>query len=127
MVLRELLREIEGRGVELVPAGDRLRFRPKRNLTSELVEGLREHKAAIVEALEHRDPLIRDVGEVLEMARSIFQRPADPVIPKAPPGRDPLVRRDTQKARFYRGVRARDLQKRQLEDLPHWIRMEESA
>ncbi|MDP9480216.1 MAG: hypothetical protein M3R38_31905, partial [Actinomycetota bacterium] len=52
MVLPELLREIESRGVTLEPAGDRLRFRPKKNLTPALVEGLREHKAEILEALE---------------------------------------------------------------------------
>ena len=52
MILPELLREIEIRGVALSSAGDRLRFRPKSRLTPELVEGLREHKAAILEALE---------------------------------------------------------------------------
>ncbi len=126
MVLPELLREIESRGVTLEPAGDRLRFRPKRNLTPALVEGLREHKAAILEALE--GPKVRSTAEVLEMARAHFGEIAPEsreVAPYPPPepGRDPLVHKHTGKARFSRGVRARDLQRREREGLPPWIRI----
>lgn len=134
MVLPELLREIENRGVELVPAGDRLRFRPKRNLTPELVEGLREHKAEILEALGNGArapdcvPVIRDAGEVLELARVRFGEIAPECrmeAPYPPPekGTDPLVHRYTAKAGFFRDVRRRDRERRQREGLPAWIRV----
>jgi hypothetical protein len=144
MVLPELLREIENRGVTLEPAGDRLRFRPKRNMTPELVEGLREHKVAILEALEgcekppqnfaevkpsqNFDVVIESTAEVLELARAHFGEIAPEHRQEAPypppgPGRDPLVHKHTDKARFFRGVRARDLQRREREGLPPWIRV----
>ncbi len=142
MVLPELLREIENRGVTLEPAGDRLRFRPKRNLTPELVEGLREHKAAILEALEGRDnpdtvtgleqtrhrdgSTISDTAEVLELARAHFGEIAHPEEAPYPPpekGTDPLVHRHTAKARFFQGVRRRDQERREREGLPPWIRL----
>lgn len=130
MILTELLREIKNRDVTLFPAGDRLRFRPKRNLTPELVEGLRQHKAAILEALENREDLtpIRDTGEVLKMAHARLGEMApehreDPPFPPPEKGRDPLVHRHTAKARFFRGVRGRDLEKRERDGLPTWIRL----
>ncbi|PLS85944.1 MAG: hypothetical protein CYG60_09850, partial [Actinobacteria bacterium] len=72
MALPELLREIEDRGVTLMAATvePRLRFRPASRMTPELVEGLRAHKAEILEALE--GPRIQDAGEVLELARAHF-------------------------------------------------------
>lgn len=149
MVLPELLREIENRGVTLVPAGDRLRFRPKRNLTPELVEGLRQHKTEILERLEglesderssipeggerSRDPLlnspvIRDVGEVLELARARLgdiapEHRMDAPYPEPEGNGDPLVHRHTAKARFFRDVRRRDRERREREGLPPWIRV----
>ncbi|MDP9455594.1 MAG: hypothetical protein M3Q60_07330 [Actinomycetota bacterium] len=131
MILPELLREIENRGVQLVPAGDRLRFRPKRNLTPELVAELREHKAAILQTLKMRegvDPArIEDAGEVLEMARAYFgllpEDREEPPLPEPEKGHDPLVHRHTAKARFFRSVRGRDLEKRKREGLPPWIRL----
>ncbi|MDP9457851.1 MAG: hypothetical protein M3Q60_19245 [Actinomycetota bacterium] len=83
MVLPELLREIENRGVILEPAGDRLRFRPKRNLTPELLEGLREHKAAILEALEGCEKLPQNFAEVYEVPGQNFDS-AKPVPNLAP-------------------------------------------
>ncbi len=142
MVLPELLREIENRGVTLEPVGDRLRFRPKRNLTPELVEGLREHKAEILKRLEggekpdhrdpvsrvHLDPLIQTTGEVLELARVHFGEIApeykmDAPYPPSDKGRDPMAHHHTDKARFFRGVRARDKERREREGLPPWIRL----
>ena len=143
MVLPELLREIENRGVTLEPAGDRLRFRPKRNLTPELVEGLRMHKAEILEALEgseenplnsaeiskaRHEPMIAHPAEVLEMARawsplSPEGRREEPPYPPPEKGGDPLVHRHTAKARFFRDVRRRDLERRGREGLPPWIRL----
>lgn len=133
MALPELLSEIEGRGVTLMvaPVEPRLRFRPASALTPDLVEGLREHKAAILEALEHRAgpaPTIRNAGEVLELARARLGEMAPEYQTEAPypspePGRDPLAHLHTPKARFFRGVRRRDQERRKREGLPPWIRL----
>ena len=139
MILPELLREIEDRGVTLFPAGGRLRFRPKCNLPPDLVQGLREHKATILEILERCEASvdysnpgpIRDVGEVLKMARAYFYLPSedrvDPPLPEPDRGRDPLVHRNMAKARFFRGIRKRDLEKRERQGLPPWIRLVDSG
>ncbi len=146
MVLPELLREIENRGVTLEPAGDRLRFRPKRNLTPELVEGLREHKADILEALEGRekpgqnadpvseepaqnfDPVIESAGEVLALARAHFGEIAPESRQEAPyaapePGRDPIAHKHTDKALWFAGARERELERRRRYGLPSHIRL----
>ncbi|MDP8952105.1 MAG: hypothetical protein M3N18_07700 [Actinomycetota bacterium] len=146
MVLPELLREIENRGVTLEPAGDRLRFRPKRNLTPELVEGLRQHKAEILERLEKcerphflgtpengarspiGEPTIKKAGEVLELARAHFGEMApehqmDAPYPPPESGSDPMMHKHTDKARFFRGVRERDRERREREGLPSHIRI----
>jgi hypothetical protein len=132
MVLPELLREIETRGVTLEPAGDRLRFRPKRNLTPALVEGLREHKAEILEVLEggekldHRDPVIENTGEVLELARACLGEMAHPEeapYPPPEPGRDPMAHKHTDKALWFAGARERELERRRRYGLPSHIRL----
>ncbi|MDP9456855.1 MAG: hypothetical protein M3Q60_14005 [Actinomycetota bacterium] len=146
MVLPELLREIESRGVTLEPAGDRLRFRPKRNLTPELIEGLREHKAAILEALDEREkpglnsgpvseepvpnlaPVIESAGEVLELACAHFGEIAPEYRQEAPfppsePGRDPMAHKHTDKALWFAGARGRELERRRRHGLPSYIRM----
>ena len=154
MVLQELLHEVEVRGVDLSIVGDRLRYRPASRLTPELVEGLRQHKAKILERLEgdvssatvagdeppevsrrHDNPsrdsllnsaVIRDVGEVLELARARLgemEHPEEAPYPPPEKGRDPLVHRHTAKARFFRDVRVRDLEKRRREGFPPWIRL----
>ncbi len=139
MVLPELLREIESRGVTLEPAGDRLRFRPKRNLTPELVEGLREHKAAILETLEGGEslptsgdfdtsPTIRTTAEVLELARAHFGEIAHEHREEAPyaapePGRDPMAHKHTDKALWFAGARKRELERRRRYGLPSHIRL----
>ncbi|PLS84230.1 MAG: hypothetical protein CYG60_19040 [Actinobacteria bacterium] len=142
MALPELLREIEDRGVTLMaaPVEPRLRFRPASRLTPELVEGLRTHKAAILEALEgrvtsdrseiskpHHEALIRNTGEVLELARAHFGEIApehrqDAPYPPSEKGTDPLVHRHTAKARFFRDVKRRDRERRERDGLPPWIR-----
>ncbi len=132
--------ELSSQGVKLWADGDKLRCRgPRRVMTPETVARLEEHKAAILEALEgegtsdrseaskpqHED-LIRNVGEVLEQARAHFGEMAHPEEAPYPPpekGRDPLVHRHTAKARFFRGVRRRDLANREREGLPPWIRL----
>ncbi len=144
MVLPELLREIENRGVTLEPAGDRLRFRPKMNLTPELVEGLREHKAAILEALEGCEPpkvsrrnespefrndgVIESAAEVLELARAHFGEIAPESREEAPyagpePGRDPMAHKHTDKALWFAGARERELERRRRYGLPSHIRL----
>ncbi|MDP9478336.1 MAG: hypothetical protein M3R38_22090 [Actinomycetota bacterium] len=135
MVLPELLREIESRGVTLEPAGDRLRFRPKKNLTPALVEGLRQHKAEILEVLEGREkpaqnsePVIESAGEVLALARAHFGEIAPESrqeVPYAPPepGRDPLAHKHTDKALWFAGARERELERRRRYGLPSHIRL----
>ncbi len=137
MALPELLREIEDRGVTLMaaPVEPRLRFRPASALTPTLVEGLREHKAEILRELEgseeskgQNENLIRNVGEVLALARAHFGEMAPEhrqEAPYPPPekGTDPLVHRHTAKARFFQGVRRRDQERREREGLPPWIRI----
>jgi hypothetical protein len=46
---------------------------------------------------------IGNVGEVLEIARARFGPVEDPVTPPPLPGRDPMVKRGTDKGRFFRG------------------------
>lgn len=137
MALPELLREIEGRGVTLMaaPVEPRLRFRPASALTPDLIEGLRENKAAILEALDGREKppqnfaeVIETTAEVLELARARLGDLApehQEGVPYPPPdkGTDPLVHRHTAKARFYQGVRRRDQERREREGLPPWIRL----
>ncbi len=137
MALPELLREIEDRGVTLMaaPVEPRLRFRPASCLTPELVEGLREHKAAILEALEgseeskgQNDHLIRNVGEVLELASAHFGEIAPEYRQEAPyapsePRRDPLAHKHTDKALWFAGARERELERRRRYGLPSHIRL----
>ena len=129
---RRVLDEVERRSVTLSSAGDKLRFRPKDALTPELVEELKTHKEGILRILADREIAARDLrpvedaGEIFEMARVRFGLPPEDREPPVPPpvrGRDHLVHRDTDKARFYREVRREDLEKRRREGLPPWIRM----
>lgn len=137
MALPELLREIEDRGVTLMaaPVEPRLRFRPASSLTPDLIEGLREHKAAILEALAEREkpgpnlaPVIETTAEVLELARAHFgeiapENQADAPYPPPVPGHDPLVQLHTPKAQFFQGIRRRDQERRKSEGLPSWLRL----
>jgi hypothetical protein len=78
MQVPELLEEIGRRGVHLFPKEGRLRFGPKRNMTPELLEELKEHKVEIL-AIIGEEP-VRSASEVLEMARALLgpSRPFDP-------------------------------------------------
>lgn len=103
-----VLSEVQHRNVTLWAAGDRLRFSPASALTPELVDGLRENKGFILRTLERREaarqdtsPLVANVGDVLQIAREVLGQVENPVTPPAPPGRDPLVKRGTDKARFF--------------------------
>ncbi len=137
MALPELLREIEDRGVKLMaaPVEPRLRFRPASALTPALIEGLREHKAEILRELEgseeskgQNDHLIRNAGEVLELARAHFGEIAPESREEAPyaapePGRDPLAHKHTDKALWFAGARERELERRRRYGLPSHIRL----
>jgi TubC N-terminal docking domain len=114
MLALQVLAEMQRKGVTVVAAGDRLRFHPASALTPELVDGLRENKAFILRTLECQEvarqdtsPPIENADEVLELARARFKLPEeqrlDPTVPPAPPGRDPMVKRGTDKACFFVG------------------------
>ena len=47
----ELLAELRARGIQLEPAGDKLRFTPADAVTPELREAIRQHKAALLSLL----------------------------------------------------------------------------
>jgi hypothetical protein len=103
-----VLSRVQAHGITLVPDGNRLRFSPASALTPELVEELRQHKEDILSILRRREevqqdtsPLIKDASEVLQIAREVLGQVENPVTPPAPPGRDPLVKRGTDKARFF--------------------------
>jgi hypothetical protein len=82
-----------------------------------LIDGLRENKEYILRMLERRGlppdprPPIGSVGEVLQLARNVLPElkeedrvDLDELIQAnspPPPGRDPLVKRGTDKARFF--------------------------
>lgn len=51
MTALDLLATLQARGVELVAAGDRLRWRPREALTPVEVERLRDHKAQLLRLL----------------------------------------------------------------------------
>jgi len=48
---RDLLAELQARGVELVAAGDKLRYRPRSAVEPGLIRVMREHKAEIMALL----------------------------------------------------------------------------
>ena len=117
MQVLRVLSEVQHRNVKLWVAGDRLRFSPASALTPELIDGLLENKEFILTMLERRNlppdprPRIGNVGEVLELARNVLPElkeedriDLDELIQAnspPPPGRDPLVKRGTDKARFF--------------------------
>lgn len=110
MQVLQVLSEVQHRRVKLWAAGGRLRFSLASALTPELLEGLRENKEYILDHLKRSEelrqdtsPRIANVGEVLELAQELLGTVEDPMTPPAPPGRDPMVKRGTDKARFFQG------------------------
>jgi hypothetical protein len=111
MVVAEVLSAVEQRGVTLVVNKGNLRLRPASALTSELVEELRQHKAEILEALSSE--VISSPADVLTIACEVLPPLAEEdrvdlqeliEANKPPePGRDPLVKRGTNKAQFFGG------------------------
>ena len=71
----DLLSALEARHIELVVAGDRLRFRPVEAVPSDLQEELRAHKAEVIELLKARSgPGLAEAlpGGVTEAHRSLL-------------------------------------------------------
>lgn len=69
----------------------------------EVPEGDAEALAAVEELeAEREEEKIGSEAEVFEMALAMLPRPEEPVILPPLPGRDPLVHRDTAKARIWR-------------------------
>ncbi len=82
----------------------------------------------LADAPQEEEPMIGSVAEVLALAHAslgVIPPKHREEAPYPPPekGTDPLVHRHTAQARFFQGVRERDLEKRKLEGLPPWIRL----
>ncbi len=131
-----MVEELSRQGVKVWADGETLRCRGlRRVMTPETLARLLEHKAKILEALEggekpglNSGPVIESAGEVLELALAHFGEIApehrqEAPYPPSEKGRDPMVHEHTDKARFFRGVRRRDLEKRRREGLPPHIRL----
>ncbi len=87
----DALREI-GVRVRLADGGENVKYAPASATPPELVEAIRANKPEIKRLLG--DGIVSSPGEVLEIARSVFDWPAEdrePPMPKAPKGRDPFV------------------------------------
>ena len=66
-----LLRELQARGIELRPQGDRVAFRPKEKMTPELLEQLRVHRTQLLKML--RDDPRLGLPRVQKLSLSIFE------------------------------------------------------
>lgn len=127
MLSREVVQELRVGGYSITATNGRLKVSGPGPPSPELEASIRAHKAEILEALEATDPPIGDAGEARELAHAVLN-PAGidygpPPVPPSPSGRDPLTHHHTAKARFFRGVRERDLEGRRRDGLPPWIRV----
>jgi hypothetical protein len=70
MTAAALIAEFRALGVELIPAGDRIRFRPASAVPPDLVERLRHHKAEVLRLLSSAAITLdlKTVAEVLGSA-----------------------------------------------------------
>ncbi len=141
----ELLGDLRDRGYTATVRDGRLKLRgpcrPPTDLERRIAD-CRDELIKTIEQVEH--PLdcpcvdcsttvpkytnpIESAGEVLTMARAILNPEGidygPPPTPPVPKGRDPLTHHHTGKAKFFREVRERDLQRRHREGLPPWIRI----
>jgi hypothetical protein len=128
MSAAHLLEDLTRRGARLWAEDGRVRCRgPKSVVTPEVVEELKEHKAALLRALSDEHPLecpcqdcsarfpryakIKTTAEVLELAREVLPELKEEdrvdlgelIQANSPPerGRDPLAKHETDKARFF--------------------------
>jgi hypothetical protein len=119
----QLLDDLNRQGVRLWSEGGRLRCGgPKRVITPEVIAKLKEHKEEVLRAIADeewrshsldcpcmdcsaREPKyakpIKSTSEVFELARKRFPDRNDLPAPPPVPGRDPLAKRGTDKARFF--------------------------
>ena len=81
MTVRDLLAELDRRGVKLAAAGERLRYRPRDAVSPEL-------RAAII---EHKPELLARVAEEEAEARSRVDAACDPPSPVYSPAAPSLV------------------------------------
>jgi hypothetical protein len=80
MTARDLLAALQEHGVELMAAGDRLRYRaPKGVLTNELRQMMREYKTALLQILRPEVPIAKAPGQtpVDGMSKSTKQSALD--------------------------------------------------
>jgi hypothetical protein len=107
-----ILEGLSRQGVELWAEGDKLRYRgSKRVLTPELLGQLKENKAQIIEALadevaEPRFDLLKIARKKLPPLKEEDRVDLDELIQANQPpdqGRDPMVKRGTDKEEFFRG------------------------
>jgi hypothetical protein len=64
MTAVELVRNLQARGIELAPAGDRVRFRPGDAVTAEERDALRAHKVEVLALLVGPSPASTDPAAV---------------------------------------------------------------
>ena len=89
--------------VKLWVEGEELHYRgPKKALTPEVLERLRDDKLELIAHLRN-EPTITSITDVFEMAREFFPNREDLPVPPSPPGRDPLAKHGTDKTKFFRG------------------------
>jgi hypothetical protein len=120
------LRTLRRSGYVVTVERERLRLRGHAKPSEDLYASVVRHRDELIRLVE--EEIIVDEREVFGMARAHFGEIApehreDPPIPAPEKGRDPLVHEYTDKARFFRGVRRRDLAKREREGLPPHIRL----
>ncbi len=102
MGAEEVLEDLRDRGYTVTVRGGRLKLRgPCRPLedVERRIASCREELIAAVSA-----PPIEYAAEVLALARERFAPVEDPVTPPTLPGRDPMAKRHTDKAEFFKGV-----------------------
>ncbi len=103
MTASAVVEEVRRRGVKLrVSAdGERLEFAPASKVPPELVEQLRQHKPEIMRSLASHEPVVESEAEARDMAHQRFGEPDPAPVPPLPPGTDPMVHIDSDKARFF--------------------------
>jgi hypothetical protein len=83
--LTELLAELSRRGIQIVPRGERLRYRPRSALTPDLLKRLKTHKGELLTILRPfetpGEPDLAPAADRPERARSREEHSTDPPAP----------------------------------------------
>ena|SRR5215204_5730618 len=98
-----VLDDLRVRGYVASVNGDRLKLRGPCRPPAELEQRLRECRDELVRLLREEESKVGTGAEVFELARKRFPNRDDLPAPPPVPGRDPLAKRSTDKARFFRG------------------------